>query len=165
MPRIVCPSCHKKIHPPDHLAGRRIMCPRCEAVIVVPTELVEVMESASLGETASPTEEPPFPPAARLGITALVLGIISIFLLCVPFGSYLSIGLSSIGLLLGLGGLYRARIDSEPLPPAVAGGVGIWGGFGTRVRDYPVGGITACFLALILALWPFLYQWLSKQWS
>jgi hypothetical protein len=164
MPRIVCPSCHKKLNPPDHLAGRRLICPRCDAVIVVPTELVEVVERAqkAAGETVSPVEELPFPLAARLGITAMVLAMLSFFALCLPFTSYLSIGLSSLGVLLGLAGLYRARTDSEPLPPAVAGSVGIWGGFGSRVYDYPLGGVAACLLALILALIPFLSQWLSE---
>ncbi len=168
MPRIVCPSCRKKLHPPENLAGRRVMCPRCDAVITVPTELVQVVEEAekkgtATGETASLAEDPPFPLAARLGITAMVLGTTSILIMCVPFVGYLSIGLSSIGLLLGLGGLYRARRESESLPPAIAGGVGIWGGFGTRVRDYLLGGVVACLLALLLALLPILTQWLSEE--
>ncbi len=170
MPRIVCPSCRKKLHPPNNLAGRRVMCPRCDAVITVPTELVKAVEEAekkgaALGETTSPTEDLPFPPAARLGITAMVLGMVSIFSLCVPLFGYLSISLSSVGLLLGLGGLFRARTESESLPPAIAGGVGIWGGFGTRVRDYPLGGVAVCLLALLLALVPMLTQWLTQQWS
>jgi hypothetical protein len=164
MPRIVCPSCRKKLHPPDDLAGRRVMCPRCDAVVPVPTELVKAVEEAekratAMGETTSPTEDPPFPPATRLGITAMVLGMASIFSLCVPL---LSIGLSSVGLLLGLGGLYRARTDGESLPPAIAGGVGIWGGFGTRVRDYPLGGVAVCLLALLIASLPMLIQWLTE---
>ncbi len=168
MPRIVCPSCRKKLHPPENLAGRRVMCPRCDAVITVPTELVQAVEEAekrgtAAGETTSPSEDLPFPAAARMGITAMILGTASIFSLCL-LGS-LSIGLSSIGLLLGLGGLYRARRESESLPPAIAGGVGIWGGFGTRVRDYPLGGVAVCLLALLFASLPTLIQWLSEQWS
>jgi len=170
MPRIVCPSCRKKLHPPDNLAGRRVMCPRCDAVITVPTELVKIVEEVEKGETTtrettSLTEDPPFPVAARLGISAMVLGMASFLSLCLPFGGYLSIGMSSIGLLLGLGGLFRSRSESESLPPAIAGGVGICGGFGTRVRDYPLGGVAACLLALLLALLPILCKWLSEQWS
>jgi hypothetical protein len=170
MPRIVCPSCRKKLHPPDNLAGRRVMCPHCNAAITVPTELVKAVEEAektgtATGETTSPAEDPPFPLAARLGITAMVLGIVSIFSLCVPLFGYLSIGLSSLGLLLGLGGLYRSRTEGESLPPAVAGGIGIWGGFGTRVHHYPLGGMVACLLALLLALLPIFIEWLSEQWS
>ncbi|HTU89432.1 MAG TPA: hypothetical protein VMF69_04985 [Gemmataceae bacterium] len=165
MAKIACPSCHKKIRLPDHLAGRRIMCPRCEAVITVPTELVKAVEEAAAVETTSPVEEPPFPLPARLGIISLILGILSTFLVCAPILNYLSIGLSSVGLLLGLGGLYRSRTDSEPLPPSVAGGVGIWNGFGTRVRDYPLAGVAACLLSLLLTLLPTLIHWWSQHGS
>jgi len=166
MPRIVCPACHKKFQFPNHLAGRRVMCPRCNRAIVVPTELVQAVEEATPVETsASVNKEAPFPLAARLGIISLVLGMISIVLVCAPSVVYLSIGLSCFGLLLGLGGLFRARTDSESLPPSIAGGVGLWGGFGTRVRDYPLAGLAACFLALLLTLLPTLIQWLSEQQS
>jgi hypothetical protein len=165
MPRIVCPTCRKKLHPPDQLAGRRVMCPRCDTAIVVPTELVKVVEEAEKRETPSPVEDPPFPLSARLGIIAMFLGTGSILILCIPILGYLSIGLSSVGLLLGLVGLIRIRMDGESLPPAIAGGVGIWGGFGTRVRDYPLGGVAACLFALLLALLPILIEWLTKKWS
>jgi hypothetical protein len=167
MPRVVCPSCRKSLHPPDHLVGRRVMCPRCDTVIIVPNELTEIVEEAKTAQktSSSPNEDLPFPLPARLGIIALVLGVVSIFMVCVPSVSYLSIGMSGIGLLLGLAGLFRARTDSEPLPPAIAGGVGIYGGFGTRVRHYPLAGIAACLLALFLTLLPTLIQWLTEQWS
>jgi hypothetical protein len=164
MPRIVCPSCRKKFHPPDHLAGRRVMCPRCDGVIVVPTDIVQAMEEAASVETpAASDKDVPFPLAARLGIISLVLGMISYVLICAPVASYLSIGLSSIGLLLGLAGLFRARTDSEPLPPSIAGGVGLWGGFGTRVRHYPLAGIVACLVILFFSLLPTLIEWLFEQ--
>jgi hypothetical protein len=163
---ISCPSCRKRIHPPEHLAGRRVMCPRCETPIVVPTELVKVVEEAAPAAKPSLSEEePPFPKSARWGVISLVLGMTSIFLVCAPAISYLSIGLSSLGLLLGLGGLFRARTESEQLPPSIAGGVGICAGFGTRVRDYPLAGVAACLLALLLTCLPMLLQWLSEQWS
>jgi hypothetical protein len=155
MPDVVCPSCRKKIHPPERFAGRRVTCPRCESVIVVPAELAQAVEEAAAVETPSPIEELHFPPSARLGIIALALGLASVLIMCLPIIGYLSIGMSGIGLLLGIGGLFRARTDSEPLPPqVVTGGMGIWGGFGTRTRDYPLAGIAACLLALILTLLP-----------
>jgi hypothetical protein len=165
MPRISCPSCRKKINPPDHLAGRRVTCPKCDAVIVVPTELMKVVEEAAPVEKPSPNEEPPFPKSARLGIVSLVMGMVSFLLLCAPAVTYFSIGLSSLGLLLGLGGLFRSRTDSEQLPPSIAGGVGIYAGFGTRVSHYPLAGMAACLLALFLTCLPMLIQWLSDQWS
>jgi hypothetical protein len=124
------------------------------------------MEAAAPVETsASSKEDTPFPLAARLGIFSLVLALISFFLLCVPLVSYLSIGLSSIGLLLGLGGLFRARTKSESFPPSVANGVGLGDGFGTRVRDYPLAGMVACLVVLLLSLLPTLLQWLSERQS
>jgi hypothetical protein len=159
MPEVVCPSCRRKIHPPEHLAGRRVTCPRCEAVVVVPAELAQAVEEASAAEPSSPIEDPPFPPSARLGIIAMALGLGSVLIMCLPLIGYVSIGMSSIGLLLGLGGLFRARTNDEPLPPhAVAGGVGIWGGFGTRTRDYPLAGVATCLLALVLTLLPILWR-------
>lgn len=162
MPKINCPTCHKKIRPPDHLAGRRVVCPRCEAVLTVPENLAQAIEEAANVESTSPVEDPPFPPAARLGMISIGLGLCAILIICLPVIGYLSAGLSGIGLLLGLAGLYRSWTDSDPLPPQVAaGGVGIWSGFGTRTRDYPLAGIAACFLALALALVPTLV----KHWS
>ncbi len=155
MPEVVCPSCRKKLHPPDHLAGRRVVCPRCEEVLTVPNELTKAIEEAATAEEPSPIEDPPFPPSARLGIFSMALGLTSILIMCLPLIGKLSIGLSGFGLLLGLGGLYRSRTDSEPLPPrAMAGGLGIWSGFGTRSRDYPLAGVAACLLALALTLLP-----------
>jgi hypothetical protein len=140
------------------------MCPRCDGVIVVPTEIVQVLEEAASVETsASSDEDVPFPLAARLGIISLVLGMISYVLLCAPVVSHVSTSLSSIGLLLGLVGLFRARTDSEPLPPSIASGVGLWGGFGTRVRHYPLAGIVACLVILFFSLLPALTEWLFEQ--
>ena len=163
MPKIACLTCHKTIRIPEHLASHRFMCPHCHTAIVVPTQLVKAKNEAVAVTSTSSTQDRPFPLAARLGILSLVLGMISFFLLCAPVGSYLSISLSSIGLLLGLGGLFHARTESESLPPSVASGVGLWGGFGTRVRDYPLAGIVACFVALLLSLLPTLLGWLSEQ--
>lgn len=164
MLEVVCPSCRKKIHPPERLVGRRVMCPRCESVLVVPGELANAVEEAAKIETASPEEFLPFPPSARLGIISLALGLTSILIMCLPLIGYLSVGLSSIGLLLGLGGLFRSRTDSDPLPPqAVAGGVGIWGGFGTRSRDYPLAGVLACLFVLLVMFLPTILARLTEQ--
>lgn len=155
MAEVTCPSCRKKIHPPDHLAGRRVMCPRCQAVLTVPEVLAEAIEEASREEEPAVVEEIPFPPSARLGIISMALGLTSILIMCLPLIQYLALGMSGFGLLLGLGGLYRSRSDSEPLPPqAIAGGLGIWSGFGTRSRDYPLAGVVACLLAIALIVVP-----------
>ncbi|MHB1426404.1 MAG: hypothetical protein ACYC3I_24845 [Gemmataceae bacterium] len=159
MAEIVCPSCRKRIHPPDHLAGRRVTCPRCNAVVVVPAELIKVVEEVSTAETSSSIEEPSFPKSVRLGILALGLGLVSILFLCLPFIGYLSIGLSCAGLVAGFLGCYHARKDENAsLPSVVATGAGVWDGFGARARDYPLAGVAACLLALILALLPMLFR-------
>jgi hypothetical protein len=93
-------------------------------------------------------------------MVALVLGVTSILLLCLPWiGGYASMGVSGVGLLLALGGLLRLRIDGdEAMSQSLAGGIGILGDFGARARDYPLAGVGACVLALVLALLPSLFN-------
>jgi hypothetical protein len=162
MPEIVCPSCRKKLRPPARLAGRRVTCPRCDEVLTVPVEASDSDENLFAAvETTPSIEEEPLPLSARLGMGALVLGLASILMLCLPFiGGYASLGLSGMGLLVALSGLVQARTDgSGTLSQSVSGGgVGIWGGFGTRARDYPLAGVGACLFALFLALLPSLFH-------
>jgi hypothetical protein len=159
MPKVICPSCRKKLRPPDRLAGRRITCPRCDEVLVVPVELPEEVQDVEDVETPSAPEDPPLPPSARLGLLGLILGVASILLLCVPFIGYLSIGLSIAGLLSALAGLWRVRPeDKVAISSEAVRGAGLPGNFGTRARDYPLAGMVACFLALILALLPALFR-------
>jgi hypothetical protein len=128
---------------------------------VLPKELSDSSEDITLPDP-DPIEEEiePLPTSARLGIVALVLGVSSILVLCLPFiGGYFSMGLSGVGLLLALGGLLRLRIDGdEAMSQSLAGGAGIWGDFGARARDYPLAGVGACVLALVLALLPSLFN-------
>jgi hypothetical protein len=157
---VVCPSCNKKLRPPDRLAGRQMICSRCAEIFVLPDELTEPEEDLPAPEPAAPvSEERPLPVPARLGIAALLLGAASILVLCLPLiGGYASIGLSGAGLLLALGGLLLVRVEGEEeMGQAFARGVGIWGSFGARTRDYPLAGVGACLLAMILALLPSLF--------
>lgn len=160
MPVVVCPSCRKKLRPPDHLAGRRVTCPRCEAVLTVPLlpdSSAEVPTDLPAAETE--VEEPPLPPAARFGVLALALGCISVLIMCLPFVGYASIVLSGVGLPLGLWGLLRARLEgNEVLCRTLRGGAGTAGGFGSRARHYPLAGTAVCLLALALALLPLLMR-------
>ncbi len=168
MPAVVCPSCRKKLHPPARLAGRRVTCPKCDEVFVLPDDLQDSEEELA-AKTPEPEPEPeaepaiedmPLPASARLGIVSLILGVASILFLCLPFiGGYASIGLSGIGLLLALGGLLRTWTDGdEALSLSHAGGTKFWGSFGARARDYPLAGVGACVLALMLALLPSLFR-------
>ena len=159
MPKVTCPSCRKKLRPPERLAGRRITCPRCNEVLVVPVELPEEVQDVEGAETPSAPEDPPLPPSARLGLLGLILGVASILLLCLPFIGYLSIGLSIGGLLSALAGLWRVRPeDTVAISSEAVRGARLPGNFGTRARDYPLAGVVVCFLALVLELLPALFR-------
>ncbi len=158
MPEVVCSHCRKKIHPPDRLAGRRVTCPRCEAVLTVPL-LLDSSEEIATDTLAAETEaqDPPMPLSARMGIVALVLGCVSVLIMCLPIIGYASIVLSGVGLPMGLWGLFRARMEGNGmLCRSLTGGVGVAGRFGSRPRDYALAGIVACLLALTLSLLPIL---------
>lgn len=162
MPEVRCPSCRKKIRPPDHLAGKRVTCPRCEAVLTVPVPLDSSQEIAIPSAPPPPPqiapEDAPLPSSARFGIVALVLGCISVLIGCLPFSSYASLVLSGLGLPLGLWGLIRARMEEGILCRSLTGGAGITGTFGARTQDYPLAGIAICFVALTLSLVPILMR-------
>jgi hypothetical protein len=158
MPELRCPSCHKKLRPPDRLAGKRVTCPRCEAVLTVPL-VVGSSEEITVPLPPDPQavpEEPPLPSCARFGIIALVLGCVSGLILCLPFASYISIVLSGIGLPIGVWGLLRARMEEGIMCRSLTGGAGITGMFGARAQDYPLAGITICFVSFVLSLIPIL---------
>jgi hypothetical protein len=159
MPEVRCPSCRKKIRPPDHLAGKRVTCPRCEAVLTVPL-LVGSSQEIALPPPPPQTnpEDSPLPSSARFGIVALLLGCVSGLILCLPFACYASIALSGIGLPIGLWGLIRASMEDGIICRSLTGGAGIAGNFGMRAQDYPLAGIATCFLALALALVPILMR-------
>jgi hypothetical protein len=174
MPASSCPLCGFELRVPEHLAGRLMVCPGCGELVPGPrpdgerglpralaappgTErhrLTAALHSAA-HEQSEPPPEPPFPVPARLGVASLVLGLASILILCVPIVGYAAVGLSALGLLLGLGGLggvlagYGAGRPVLPRNPSASVH------FGERVRDFPLAGIAACLLALGLALLPF----------
>jgi len=156
MPEVICSHCRKKLHPPARLAGRKVMCPRCEAVLAVPLSSDSDEEIPSNLPAETGPEEPPLPASARIGIAALVLGCISVLILCLPVVGYASIGLSGIGVPVGLWGLLRARMEGNGM--LCRSLTGVVGDFGTRARDYPLAGTVACLLALTLALLPLLMR-------
>lgn len=158
MPEVVCPTCHKKLRPPDRAAGRRVTCPRCEAVLTVPlsTDSDEQIPTDLPAPDLEP-EDPPLPQSARFGIIALFLGCISILILCLPIVGYASLILSSVGVPVALWGLLRAHYEGhEMIYRSTPGGAGIVGSFGKQARDYPLAGVVVCLLALVLAILPIL---------
>src|SRR6185437_8383850 len=91
MPEVVCSHCRKKLRPPARLAGRKVTCPRCEAVLTVPLASDSDEEiPTDLAASETEPQEPPLPASARIGIAALALGCISVLILCLPFVGYAS---------------------------------------------------------------------------
>jgi hypothetical protein len=156
MPTVVCPSCQRSLRVPSRLAGRQLICPGCNDAVDVPApedehpwavgaSFAQVPALASAGEV-------PLSHAARLGVVAMFLGTLSVLVLCLPYVGYAALGLSGVGLLIGLWGLLSAWLAGD----------GPGGGrpqhFGERGRDYPLAGIGMCLLALALVLLPFLFR-------
>src|SRR5437899_1437408 len=82
MIRFACPTCKKVYKAPDEHAGRKTVCKKCDAVVIIPTQPVREMvygvplppEPATDQTTAAPVEQesqtapknaPPSPPIAR----------------------------------------------------------------------------------------------------
>jgi hypothetical protein len=159
MPRVYCPTCRRNLRVPDHLAGRRVTCPGCEEPIQVPAE------QDALEEVVSPPEAPadqPLPPAARLGMVSIGLGLTSVLVLCLPFIGIIAVGLSGLGFLLGVVGLFKSFGRGAAALGPGAGAARRNRHFGDSPRDYPLAGIGVCLLALALALLPWLGSWLTE---
>jgi hypothetical protein len=130
--------------------------------MVVPLAETAPAEATSSAETAAEPEVPDiadWPWPGRFGVISVGLGLISVLILPVCLLGYLAFILSGAGLMLGLAGLVGALQNGEsasvPLP---AGGAGVARRFGTRAVDFPLAGVVACALALVLALLPFLFS-------
>jgi hypothetical protein len=101
MLRVCCPLCGRKLRIPDHLAGRRVSCHRCEEPVRIPRGQGEP-ESAP-----SPTGfADEFPLPARLGMASVALRLLSVMALCLPFVGVVAVGLSGLGVLLGAGAVF-----------------------------------------------------------
>jgi hypothetical protein len=161
MPAVICPSCHRPLPAPNTEAGCYVVCPKCaEAVLVAakPEKDAEAALAAGPPEPLPEPEAPPLPRPARFGVAAVALGLLAVMLLCVPvLGYYAAVSLSGAGLLVGLWGLGASLAPGG----AARGGSGAGGaapvaGFLKPARDFPLAGIAACLLALVLALLPWL---------
>lgn len=67
---VVCPQCRKTLRVGDHVAGKKIRCPACQAVVAVPAE--EIVEVAEVYEEPEPEPVRPAPrrsqrPESRAG--------------------------------------------------------------------------------------------------
>lgn len=162
--RVACPACHQRLRVPENLAGNRVTCPRCGAAVSVPLPEESPEEAAAAaahaaGAAARGAEGGAVgdlehaPPATRMGVVALGLGLLAVLVLCVPLLGYASFALSGLGLLVGLWGLARSLRRGAGEDPAGGPRAGRLGG---RVLSYPLAGTLACLVALLLALLPFL---------
>jgi len=162
--RVKCPSCGRGLSIPDHLSGRPTVCPWCSDSVPVPPADLSPEEEAVLGTAPAPAPIPDLPGTdlrdlpkpSRLGALSAGLGLASVLILCLPFVGYAAIGLSGVGLVLGLYALALARRDGTPATPATAPGGAAGHGLGARAVDWPLAGVAACLVGLGLALWPLL---------
>jgi hypothetical protein len=157
---VVCPSCKRRLHVPEKLAGRRVTCTRCGEAVRAPLAEEPKQEAASF--TASPRASEAAiaaeaPLSSRLGIAALALGLLAILVVCVPVLGYASLGLSGLGLMLALSGFYCARKDGVRRFHSPAGVPGMHP-LGRPDLNFPLGGMLVCLLAAALVLLPFLFR-------
>jgi hypothetical protein len=98
-------------------------------------------------------------------VVSLFLGALSVLVLCLPFvGYYVALGLSSVGLLVGLWGLVSAWLGGPGAgSTSLAGSAGGTTRFGQRQQDYPLAGLVVCLLALTLTLLPFLLSRVFRE--
>jgi hypothetical protein len=150
MATVTCPSCRRQLRVPDQLAERLLICPGCNEAVPAPNPEAEYLQ---LVKHASPPQGPARSTAGeellsfpeRLGAVAMLLGVLSVLVLCLPYVGYAALGLSAVGLLVGLWGLASAYLSGAH-----------FGGIRQPEKSYPLGGVAACLLALALALFPFL---------
>jgi hypothetical protein len=134
MIRFKCPKCSKEISVNDDLAGRKGKCPGCGQMLQVPDSPalsqpvqppVAVAPPPAPVHTVSVQATPAYSPTATvhtpatavqvnvnqsfaahsLGVSSLVLGVLSFFVCWIPF---IGMPLSGLGILLGVGGLVMA---------------------------------------------------------
>ncbi|MBV9126061.1 MAG: hypothetical protein JO112_22130, partial [Planctomycetes bacterium] len=116
-----CPGCGTQLKAPDHLAGKKVKCPRCSSLATVPlpeepapTEeedlaaaLPEEPEPAPSARRARAERDRAAPPPARrtvnvLGLVALIIGVGALLFSLIPCLGFLSLPFSALGLLLSL---------------------------------------------------------------
>jgi hypothetical protein len=59
--QVTCPECAKKLNVAQNLAGKKIRCPNCKAVLPVPTEQIAVAPATSPRTAPAAFTEPPLP--------------------------------------------------------------------------------------------------------
>ncbi len=152
---VLCPDCKHMARFPRKLAGRKVICPRCENVLRVPRPK-ELVKEERPPASAEKVPDQPLTWAAKLGILALALALLSVLVLCLPLVGYASVVLSGGGLLLGLGGLVRSLHEDGGQARRLLAGPAGTPSRSRSVWTFPLVGTVACLLALALALLPLL---------
>jgi hypothetical protein len=157
---IACPSCKRQIRVREGEEGRWLLCPRCQEGVYIPGPEEPPDRPRTRHEPDDPDAEEEqivFSPSDRLGIAALLLGTVSVMLLCIPFVGLAAFGLSSVGIVLGFTGLYgRGQESRKRFRRPAARRASSKHPFRDYNINYPLAGIVACLLALLLAFLPFL---------
>jgi predicted Zn finger-like uncharacterized protein len=154
--RLLCPKCGSRLRVSDAAAGREVTCRKCDHPLHVPDPSLDLRDDY----------EPPHPPTLDevsrglrtpegLGKASLILGLLSFPLICIPLVGYLSLACSSVGLVLGCVGMYRAW-DRGGVLSAPADGSGAVDFLGVHARHFPVFGAALCLFALVLSVLPLL---------
>jgi hypothetical protein len=126
MIRVQCPGCQKNINAKDDFAGKKVKCPGCDTTIRIPEQHDDLI-STPLPIIKAPQPQLVTPDQQRfasspqivlnnniqlkdgysnsIGISSLVLGVLSMFVCWMPFISWI---VSGLGLLLGMIGISLA---------------------------------------------------------
>jgi hypothetical protein len=89
-------------------------------------------------------------------MASVALGLLSVMVLCLPFVGVAAVGLSGLGVLLGLSGLFKSFGQGAARLGGPAGGAGGVRRFGEGTRDFPLAGVGVCLLALALTILPWI---------
>jgi hypothetical protein len=87
----------------------------------------------------------------------MMLGLVSILILCLPYVGYGSVLFSSVGLCLGIAGGLNALVKEFRHKPLITGSNTLSLPRMSAFR-YPLGCTVTCLLALLLALIPHLHH-------
>jgi hypothetical protein len=146
------------------MEGRKLVCPKCNEFLEAPAAASSAKAKGPglfLGEATYEVVREATP-GERWGMSSLALGLGSILILVIPYLGYAALLLGSIGLILGIVGLFhsglrgvsrlgQALINRSASTPEDDGPV-----------NYPLAGIIASLLGLLLTLLPYILERLNR---
>lgn len=157
--RVVCGACRYKLKVPSRLAGRRVTCPKCGHAVQAPEVEPPSPEKEAKAAPADPTltvPEIPLSTTDRLGRAAMMLGLLSILIICVPQLFWLCVSLSGVGLIMSMCGVLANL--AKDITRRLGGKVPVAKSRRDLPVSYPIAGATVCTIALALILLPWLRQ-------